>query len=357
MGRLIIKVISLCGRYSLLLLLPPLVLAVWGWLLLFDDHPWLSIILAVPLWLAVLSTIVLVLGMLFASVRRPKGLTVDRAAAPEIWDYWDTASPKGRNVRRQIIIDPKINAAMAEHSRFAGLFGHDETLVLGLGLLILLDRPAVEAVLEHEFAHAELKHSAGLTRVHEFLMTYEAFDGYLSDDLPLVELFLDAVFPVFAGWLGKEYRHQSKIHELQADRQSADRVGAEAEARSQILLEGSAHAARTSIFDPLEKELRGAVVAPKPPLDRILAMRAELTSLGSIEEAVKEVLLEKPDPDADHPPLEERLAAIGARADMAIEPVGPPAVETMLPEETRDWLLRDLNNEWTEAVNAYVRLE
>lgn len=357
MGGLTIKAISLCGRYSILLLLPPILLAVWGWLLLFDDHPWLSLVLAVPLWLVVLSTIVLVLGMLFASVRRPGGITVDRAAAPELWDYWDTASPKGLNVRRQIIIDGEINAAMAEHSRYAGLFGRDETLILGLGLLILLDRPAVEAVLEHEFAHAELKHSAGLTRINEFLMTYEAFDGYLADDLPLVELVLDAVFPVFAGWLEKEYRRQSRIHELQADRQSADRVGAEIGARAQILVVGSAQTAKTMILDPLEKELRGAIVAPTPPLDRLLESRVELTDLGNIEKAVKEVLLDKPDPDSTHPPLEERLASIEAKSDMAIEPVGPPALQTMLPEETRDRLLRDLNKEWIERVDAHVRLE
>lgn len=295
--------------------------------------------------------------MLFARVRRPEGITVDRAAAPELWNYWDTASPKAPNVRRQIIIDEEINAAMAQHLRFVGLFGRDETLVLGLGLLILLDRPAVEAVLEHEFAHAELNHSAGLTRIHEFLKTYEAFDGYLSDDLPLVELFLAAVFPAFAAWLEREYRRLSKIYEIQADRQSAHRLGTVVEARSLILSAGGAHMARAVIFDPLEKELIGAVVAPKPPLDRILERRAELTNRGNLEKAVKQIMLEEPDSDSSHPPLEERLSAIGAKPDMAFEPVGPPASETMLPEKTSNRLLRDMNRQWTEAADAYVRLE
>ena len=357
MGRLIIKTISLFGRYSILLLLPPLTIAVWGWLWLLDDHIVVALVLALPVWLAALATIVLILGMLFARVRRPQGITVDRAAAPELWRYWDTASPKGANVRRQIIIDAEINAAMAQHLRFVGLFGRDETLVLGLGLLILLDRPAVEAVLEHEIAHAELKHSAGLTRIHEFLNTYEAFDGYLSEDLPLVELFLEAVFPAFANWLWREYRRQSKIHEVQADRQSADRLGTDVEARSQILSAGGAHIAKATIYDPLEKELLGALVAPKPPLDRILERRAELTDLGNLEEAVKEILQEDPEPDSTHPTLEERLTAIGAEAGMAIEPVGPPALDTMLPGETRDRLLHDINKEWTERADAYVRLE
>lgn len=357
MGRLIIKTIAVFGRYSVLLLLPPLMLVVWGWLWLLDDHIVLSLILALPLWLAVLATIVLVLGMLFARVRRPRGITVDRAAAPELWDYWDKASPRGANVRRQIIIDAEINAAMAQQLRFAGLLGRDETLVLGLGLLILLDRPAFEAVLEHEIAHAELKHAAGLTRIHEFLNTYEAFDGYLSEDLPLVELFLEAVFPAFAKWLWKEYCRQSKIHEVQADRQSADRLGTDVEARSQILLAGGIHIAKATIYDPLEKELLGALVAPKPPLDRILERRAELTNPANLKAAVKEVLLEEPEPDSTHPTLEERLAAIGAEPGMEIEPVGPPALETMLPAETRNRLLHDINKQWTQRADAYVRLE
>lgn len=48
MGRLIVKTISLFGRYSVLLLLPPIVLAVWGWLLMLDDHTLVALILAVP---------------------------------------------------------------------------------------------------------------------------------------------------------------------------------------------------------------------------------------------------------------------------------------------------------------------
>ena len=246
---------------------------------------------------------------------------------------------------------------MAEHLRFAGLVGRDQTLIVGLGLLIVLDRPAVEAVLEHEFAHAELNDSSGLTRIHEFIRTYEAFDGYVAEDLPLVDVFLDAVFASFAAWLEKEYRRQSKIHELQADRQSADRVGMVSGARAQILLGGIIHSANAMIFDPLEKELRGALAAPKPPLDRILENRPRLTSRGTIEKAVREVLLEEPDPQSTHPPLAERLANIGAKPDMAIAPVGPPAFQTMLPEETRARLLRDLNSQWVEMIDDLVRLE
>ena len=211
--------------------------------------------------------------------------------------------------------------------------------------------------MEHEFAHAELKHSFGLTRIHEFLMTYYAFDGYVAEDMPsVVDLIFDMVFTSFAGWLEKEYWRQSKNNELQADRQSANRVGVKIGARAQILLEGSTHNAKTMILDPLEKELLGALVAPTPPLDRILEKRAELTSLGNIEKALRDVLLEDPDPDATHPSFEERLASIEAKPDMAIVPVGPPAFQTMLPEETRERLLRDLNNEWIKAVDDHVRL-
>lgn len=358
MRSLTIQIISVCGRYSVLILLPPVALAVWGWLFLFEDYTWLPIVLGIPLLLIVLSTMVLVLGMLVAGIRRPVGIVVDRVAAPDLWAYWDTASPKGATVRRQIIVDAEINAAIAETSLYAGLFGRDQTLMLGVGLLIVLDRPAIEAVLEHEFAHAELKHTSGLTRIGEFLMTYYSFEDYIGDDMPGVDLFLDAVFTWFTEWLEKEYRRKSRVHELQADRQSADRVGMDAEARAQILHEGSAHIAKTIIYEPLERELRGAVVAPAPPpLDRLLEKRADLTDLGNIRRAIEEVLLEEPEPDATHPPLAERLAAVGATPDMAVTPVGPPAFQTLLPEETQERLLRELNEQWTKAADDYVRLE
>ena len=84
-------------------------------------------------------------------------------------------------------------------------------------------------------------------------MTYEAFDGYIEHEMPILDMFLGAAFSHFAGWLWKEYRRHSKIYELQADRQSADRVGLETEARAQLLLEGSTRTAQNLIFDPLEK--------------------------------------------------------------------------------------------------------
>lgn len=357
MGSLTIRAISLLGRYSVLLLLPPAVLAAWGWFVLFEHHKWPAIIVGVPFYLAVLSTVVLVLGILLANVGRPTGITVDRSAAPELWDYWDKASPAGATFRRQIIIDADINAAMAERVRFAGVYGRDQTLTLGLGLLILLDRAAVEAVLEHEFAHAQLKHSSGLTRIHEFLMTYAAFDGYVARDMPAVSLFLEFVFTSFAVWLERRYRRLSRIQELQADRQSADKLGTGVTARALILTEGCFHSAKAMVLDPLEKEILGAISVPKPHLDRLLENRSELTKLSNIQSAVKEGFQEAPDADATHPSLEERLAAIGANPDMEVEPVGPPAFQTMLPEKTRERLMRDLNQEWVKAVNDFVRLE
>jgi len=42
---------------------------------------------------------------------------------------------------------------------------------------------------------------------------------------------------------------------------------------------------------------------------------------------------------------------------MAIEPVGPPAFQTMLPQDTRERLLSDLNKQWLKMIDDYVRLE
>jgi Zn-dependent protease with chaperone function len=357
MRNLIFSTISLFGRYAVLLLIPPLALAVWGWSLLLDDYFWLPIVLVLPLVLCVTAVLTLCLGMLISGSPRHSGVTMNADEAPDLWAYWEKASPRKPGMRRQIIVDDRINAAMGERSLFAGLFGRDQTLVVGLGMLVILDRPAVEAVLEHEFAHAELKHSHGLTRLNEFTGTYERFEGTLEYELPWVAIVLELGFNALNDWLRSEFLRRSKQYEFEADRQSADRVGPHTEARSQMLAEGGGHLAEKMIYEPLEKELRGALRAPRPPLARMIDMRETLVEPGNVRRAVDEVLAEDPDPDSTHPPLKERLASVGADPGMAIAPAGPPALESMLPEATRLRLIAEFDRNWVSMVDEYVGIQ
>lgn len=357
MRTLVIATISLLGRYAVLILIPPVVLVVWAWSLLWGKSLWLLVVLAFPVLLIVMATIVLVLGMLIAGSGRPRGRTVSKEDAPDLWTYWEMASPPTAGTRRQIIVNDDINAAMNERPRLAGLFGRDQTLIVGLGMLLLLDRSAFEAVLQHEFAHADLKHSHGLTRLNEFVQTYETFEGYIEFDLPVVALALAIAFNALNDWLEVELLRQSRRFEFEADRQSADRLGAGVEARAQIICEGGTHLANLMIFEPLETELRGALAAPLPPLSRMLERRAELIEAGNLRNAITEIIAQEPDPDSTHPSLKERLASLAVSPDMNIGPVGPPAFETMLPADTRSGLLAEFNRQWTAIVNDNVGIE
>ena len=354
MRFILTNIIVLCGRYSVLLLIPLVSALVWVWLYSLDNNSILGIVLMAPVILVVVSTVVLVLGILLAGVPRHEGVTVSPEDVPELWDYWNRVSPASPDVVRQIIVDGEINAAMAERSRVAGLFGRDQTLVVGIGLMVLLDRPAVEAILEHEFAHAELRHSHGLTRLVEFFQTYEAFEDYLEDDLPWAAILLAVAFQGIRRWLKPEILLRSKRHEFEADRQSADRVGVDTQGAALMLVEGAGASADMTVYEPLEIELRGALKAPEPPLDRLIRMRADLMSPDNLKKGVDKALAEDADPESTHPPLKERLENIGAGSDMKLRPVGPSAFETMVPQETRERLLGELNKQWTAAVNRHV---
>ena len=357
MRLLLTNIILLCGRYSVLLIIPPVLVVVWAWFQLLDSHSVLGLVLVLPVLVIASSSLVLVLGILIAGVPPLTGVTVTREEAPALWDYWDNVSPAGSNTRRRIIIDDTINAAMAEQSRFAGLFGRDQTLFVGLGLLVSLDRPAVEAILEHEFAHAELKHSRGLTRLHEFFQTYRTFEEFVDYQLPWVSIMLAVVFHGLDQWLQPEMLERSWKCEFEADKQSANRVGVEAQATALILILASSALADVKIYEPIEKELRGALKAPEPPLDRLIRMRNEMITPASLRTGMNRVIATEVDPKSTHPPLADRLEHIGAGLDIALRPIGDAAYETMLSQEVRTQLLDGFNRQWVAAINEQLDFE
>lgn len=348
------NIIVLWGRYSVLLIVPVTLAVIWAWFQLLDSHSILGLVLVLPVLVVTSGAIVLVMGILIAGIPPLTGVTVTREEAPVLWDYWDTVSPAAPNTRRRIIIGDGINAAMAEQLRFAGLFGRDQTLIVDLGLLILLDQPAIEAILEHEFAHAELKHSQGLTRLNEFFQTYRTFEDYVEDQLPWVSIVLAVAFHGLDKWLQPELLERSRKCEFEADQQSADRVGVDAQATALILTYGSGELAGAMVYEPIEKELRGALKAPEPPLDRLLRMRDEMIAPANLKKGLEQVLAEEADPESTHPPLAARLKHIGASLDMAIRPVEAPAYETMLPQDVRTRLLDKFNREWVATVDNYL---
>ncbi len=357
MRLLLTNIILLCGRYSVLLIIPPVLVVVWAWFQVLDSHPTVGLVLVLPVLMIASGSLVLVLGILIAAIPTQMGVTVTREEAPALWDYWDNVSPAGSNTRRRIIIDDTINAAMAEQSRFAGLFGRDQTLFVGLGLLVSLDRPAVEAILEHEFAHAELKHSGGLTRLNEFFLTYRTYEEFVDYQLPWVSIMLAGAFHGLDRWLQPEILARSWKCEFEADKQSADRVGVEAQATALILTMASSELADVQIYKPIEKELRGALKAPEPPLDRLIRMRNEMITPANLKIGMDRVIAAEVDPMSTHPPLADRLKHIGARPDMAIRQVEAPAYETMLPPDVRTRLLHKFNDEWIATMNNYLASE
>ena len=82
MRQFILITISTLGRYAVLLLIPPVALAVWAWSLLYSKSIWWMIGLGFPVLVLVLAMLVLVFGMLLASSKRIRGRTLTREEGP-----------------------------------------------------------------------------------------------------------------------------------------------------------------------------------------------------------------------------------------------------------------------------------
>lgn len=115
---------------------------------------------------------------------------------------------------------------------------------------------------------------------------------------------------------------------------------------------------RTAVGARSTRELLGAVTVPDAPHRRLLRRRDEILAPERLASALAEINAEPVDPEATHPPLSERLEAVGASGSGAtVGPHGEPALIAMLPKNTVERLLDELDRDWSRDVKRAYRLE
>jgi Zn-dependent protease with chaperone function len=202
------------------------------------------------------------------------------------------------------------------------------TLYLSWPLLCLLSREQTAGAIAHEFAHVAASHldtgrrlDAGLERMRDALVTLnaEVNDNALAriGTQPAVVFLRQALAATRA-----EVAIQRRPDELQADRVAADLVGADVVGGALVT---HAAAERLSLaWTHLTRDPRAIVRARgEPPTGPFAGAVARMLSSEDLVE-----LLAADDPNSTHPPVAERLQAIGAVPTPAI--AQHPAFTTLL---------------------------
>src|SRR5262249_50381524 len=143
-------------------------------------------------------------------------------------------------------------------------------------------------------------------------------------------------------------------NELAADAGAAAQVGRSEMARALVLTEACTARLIDLIYDPLEKEVTGAIKVPVPPLQRIVRQLEDIRAPEQLATAARAGPKHEPDPDPTHPPLAKRLANLGYDDIPSIDQTGTSAIGQVLSPEAVKALPARFDDEWRKNTQRRV---
>jgi Zn-dependent protease with chaperone function len=312
----------------------------------------LLILLAIPLWLLLKSSV----QALFVRLPAPEGRELGRAEAPALFDAMDRMRERMKGPRfHHVLITDDVNAAVVQRPAF-GLFGWPRNyLLLGLPLLEAMTPDEALAVVAHEYGHLAGSHGRFGAFIYRQRLTWGT---------------VQAVTARWPGWVGATARKTlgwyvpyfnaytfvlARANEYQADRASADLVGADvaAHALKRVNLAAPRH---ERFMDDVATRVRDEA---EPPADLALRWATEAAQPPSAEQArgwLDLALRRLPMPQDTHPSLGDRLRALQTDAvELPPLAVGRSAAQAWLgagldslrAEFARDWHAR-VQPRWRE---------
>jgi Zn-dependent protease with chaperone function len=260
----------------------------------------------------------------------PPGPRLEATSQPELFQVIETvARSTGQPPPEEVYLIPDVNAWVAQRGGMMG-FGSRPVMGLGLSLLQLLTVAQLRAVLAHEFGHFH----GGDTRLAPWVYKTRAAIGRtlagLGDRAKLVHI----PFEIYGNFFLRVTHGVSRQQELNADAMAARVEGVSALADGLKITHGAAPAFAAYWQTEVAPLLQAGVL---PPLANGFG---RFVSAGGVSESIKETVdfdirEGRSDPYDTHPPLRERLEALGA-ADQGAAP-SPTAISLLreLPELER----------------------
>ena len=341
------------GRFTALVVLAVVAGLTFLFLTLAEAVSWWFLIPAVPFVLLVLPALALVLGMIFAGTSRSGPEGIDRSEAPDLWNAVDAALGDLGTGDVRLHLSDDLNASVGRTRRFAGL-GSVLHVTLGLPLLALLDRSGLDAVLAHEAAHVRFKDVNGARNVAEFVDCFDLVFDYVPPGESVVGTVILFGLNDLAHYAQLDFARLSRRAELRADDAAAQQGDARAPARALKLLAAGGAFIEDEIATPLKREMLGSYGVVESPFSRIMRRLNEMRTPAGVEgwfrKAMEKEAREKAQERhaATHPPIRERLLALGVPPDFAIDRLGPPVLAELVPAPLAERLSKRFETEWVE---------
>jgi Zn-dependent protease with chaperone function len=254
----------------------------------------------------------------------PPGPLLEPQKQPRLFaEIRDLAARTGQDVPAEVYLIPDVNAWVAQRGGFMGL-GSRRIMGLGLPLLQTLTLPELRGVIAHEFGHFH----GGDVAIGPWIYKTRAALVRTVSELAQHSKALSQVFIWYGNLFFRITHAVSRHQEVLADRLAVRVVGVEAFA-SGLRGSNSAGIAFAPYWHGFVAPVLSAGFAP-PLAAGFETFLSTPTVAGMLADALKhQALHQKPNPYDTHPPLAERLAALGVGRAKAPRVEGPAALSLL----------------------------
>lgn len=341
--------LGLLGYAAIAALLLLLLTALGGsiWLATFGTVVLLMLIKSKLIFL-LLALVWFLLKAVWVKLSPPEGYLLSRAEFPTLWREVEALQQTLKTPKiHRIVLVPEMNAAIAQTPRL-GLFGWQQnSLVLGLELLLALSAPEGKAVLAHEMGHLSAAHAKFNGWVYRLRQSWQQIDYLLNQQTG----WLTAPLRRFFSWYSLTFSGYTfalaRFNEYEADQVSVATVGADATASALCYSQLLNQALADEFWQPL---WRNADAQAAPPADCYQRLAAFLRAkrLTARPEQLHLAMAERHQYDDTHPSLLQRLHACN-QGKVVLLNHSESAAEALLGDQLNP-LLQYYSEQWQLAV-------
>lgn len=303
------------------------------------------------LWASLAAMVLLgssILALWAGNLEKPRGLRITQEEAPLLFEALARIRHKVKGPRiHEVYLDDEFNAGISQLPRWGGLGGNVNRLIIGMPLLMAMDRQRILAVLAHEYGHLRGGHGKALAWIYRARMGWARFHKGLEQK--------QNVFMRPTVWFMHWYTPRLQAMTLALARQDeyeADAIAARILGRGVVvssLLEFDLKSQWMSQEYWPDHWRRALVHAqPRPPLTRLRqqALRPLPPALAyrSLQTAWKR---EGSEQDT-HPVLRDRVQAL-LQVNEPVLPRWSESAATELLGDKLDALINTLDARWCES--------
>lgn len=294
-----------------------------------------------------------VLKSLWVKLEPPQGIRLERRHHPRLFAAIDEVRHAARAPRAHaVLLTNDVNAAIVQVPRL-GIFGWQKNyLILGLPLMQLLSLDEFKAVLAHEFGHLSGAHG----RFGAWIYRVRAGWARLNEALQQQRHWGRFMFVPFFGWFAPKFAAysfvQARRQEYEADRLAAETIGRDAIGRALVRVDLKARELAERYWPDI---YAAADHDPTPTVAPFAQLSApELRGFSAdAAERLEQALGRRTSTADTHPCLRDRIAALGATAELPAAPA-TTAAEALFGDALGK-LLDRFDREWQAAVADWWR--